>query len=128
MAIEPNEWFKQAEYDMKTAEAMFKARRYIYVVFMCHLSLEKALKGLYIKKFSSLPPKVHNLLYLIEKIGITLPEDLFEMVFEINRASIPTRYPEDLKQIQKDYRKQKVEKLLTKSKEALKWLKVELPK
>ena len=36
MAMEPNEWFRQAEYDMKTAEAMFKARRYIYVVFMCH--------------------------------------------------------------------------------------------
>jgi HEPN domain-containing protein len=87
-----------------------------------------SIKGLNFVSGEGLPPKVHNLLYLIEKIGITLPEDLFEMVFEINRASIPTRYPEDLKQIQKDYRKQKVEKLLIKSKEALKWLKVELPK
>jgi HEPN domain-containing protein len=34
-----------------TAEAMFDAGRYIYTVFMWHLSIEKALKGLYAKKF-----------------------------------------------------------------------------
>ncbi|MEO0284618.1 MAG: HEPN domain-containing protein [candidate division WOR-3 bacterium] len=32
------EWFKQAEYDLETAYAMFKTGRYIYTVFMCHLS------------------------------------------------------------------------------------------
>lgn len=50
------EWLKQAEYDLGTAEAMFKSKRYIYTVFMCHLSIEKALKGLYgkeIKRISS---------------------------------------------------------------------------
>jgi len=46
----PEEWAKQTEYDLKTAKAMFKTRRYIYAVFMCHLSIEKALKGLYVKK------------------------------------------------------------------------------
>ena len=70
MAKGPEEWFKQAEYDIKTAEAMFAARRYVYVVFMCHLSIEKALKGLYQKRLGTIPPKVHNLLYLIEAIGI----------------------------------------------------------
>lgn len=128
MAKIPEEWFKQAEYDMKTAKAMFEAKRYVYVVFMCHLSIEKALKGFYQKKLNSIPPKVHNLLYIIEKVGITLPEPLFETVFDLNRASIPTRYPEDLQQMRKDYRKQKTEKLLFKSKEVLKWLKTELRK
>lgn len=50
MAKGSEEWFKQAEYDIKTAEAMFTARKYVYVVFMSHLSIEKALKGLYQKK------------------------------------------------------------------------------
>ncbi len=57
---------------MKTAEAMFETKRYIYVIFMCHLSLEKAFKAFYLKRLGSLPPKVHNLLYLIEKIGVSL--------------------------------------------------------
>jgi HEPN domain-containing protein len=46
----PVEWFKQADYDLETAEAMFITGRYIYTVFMCHLSIEKELKGLYAKK------------------------------------------------------------------------------
>jgi HEPN domain-containing protein len=99
MAKDPGEWFKQADYDLKTAEAMFTARRYVYVVFMCHLSIEKALKGLYQKKSGTLPPKAHNLLFFIEAVGLTLPDPMYDLVFNLNRASIPTRYPEDLKQI-----------------------------
>lgn len=124
----PEEWFKQSDYDIKTAEAMFVARRYVYVVFMCHLALEKALKGLYQKKLGIVSPKVHNLIFLVEATGLTLPDTLYEAVFSLNRASIPTRYPEDLKQMQKDYPKQKTGKLLAKSKEVLKWLKKELRK
>lgn len=56
----PKEWFEQAEYDLKTAEAMFKSRRYIHAVFMCHLCIEKALKGLYTKRLSQTPPKTHK--------------------------------------------------------------------
>lgn len=40
------EWLRQSLYDMKTAEAMFIGKRYIYAVFMCHLSIEKVLKWL----------------------------------------------------------------------------------
>jgi len=124
----PEEWIKQSDYDIKTAEAMFIAKRYVYVVFMCHLSLEKAFKGLYQKKLGTVPPKVHNLLFLIEVVGLTLPDDLYEVVFSLNRASIPTRYPEDLRKMQTDFPKQKTGKLLVQSKEVLKWLKKELRK
>ena len=51
------EWLKQAEYDAGTAEAMFKAGRNIYCIFMCHLALEKALKALYARNFDQNPPK-----------------------------------------------------------------------
>ena len=43
----PQEWIRQADYDIDTAEFMFNGGRYFYAVFMCHLSIEKALKGLY---------------------------------------------------------------------------------
>lgn len=128
MGKEPEQWFKQAQYDLSTAEAMFDAKKYIYVIFMCHLAIEKAPKGLYSKKLGNIPPKVHNLLFLLEKIGISLPNPLYETVFDLNRASIPTRYPEDLAQMKKDYPRQKSEQLLVKSKEVLKWLKKELRK
>jgi HEPN domain-containing protein len=126
MAKDPKEWFIQAEYDMKTAEVMFDTKRYIYVVFMCHLSVEKALKGLYQKKFDIFPPKVHNLIYLIEKVDVSLSDTLYNLVFELNRASVPTRYPESLQKMNKDYTRKKTSELLANSKEVLKCLKREL--
>ena len=39
-------WLNLAEYDLETARAMLQSERYLYVTFMCHLTLEKALKGL----------------------------------------------------------------------------------
>lgn len=62
------EWLLQADYDMETAQAMFDSGRYIYAMFMIHLSIEKALKGIYAQSFKENPPKTHHLLYLIDKI------------------------------------------------------------
>jgi len=41
MKFATKNWIDTANYDLKTAEAMLKSRRYIYVVFMCHLAVEK---------------------------------------------------------------------------------------
>lgn len=59
----PEEWFLQADYDMDTAQYMFDGGRYFYTVFMCHLSIEKALKGLHSARLGEEPPKVHSLVY-----------------------------------------------------------------
>ena len=37
-------WFESAEYDLQTARAMLETRRLLYVGFMCHQTIEKALK------------------------------------------------------------------------------------
>jgi HEPN domain-containing protein len=117
------EWFKQAEYDMTTAEAMFEAKRYIYVVFMCHMAIEKAFKALYRQKFEALPPKTHNLLLLAEKTGLDVPERLYDYVFRLNGVSVPTRYPEDIAKLKKDYNKRTTGVILETGRETLKWLK-----
>lgn len=45
------EWLLQAEYDLETAEAMFNSSRFIYTIFMIHLSIEKAIKAIYARTF-----------------------------------------------------------------------------
>jgi len=126
MSKSPQEWLKQADYDMETAEIMFDNKRYFYAVFMCHLSIEKALKGLYTQKLNKTPPKTHNLIFLVEKIKLELSEDLYDFIFTLNGVSVPTRYPDELQKLQKDYNTAKTRVLLEKSKEALKWLKARL--
>lgn len=119
------EWFKQADYDMKTAGILFDNKRYIYAIFMCHLAIEKTLKGLYQERLKKTPPKVHNLIFLVEKIGLDIPDDFYDLIFNLNRVSIPTRYPEDIQKMHKDYNKKKTGKIHQKSKEVMKWLKTQ---
>lgn len=39
------EWIEQAEYDLETAEHVLSTGRYLYVIFLCHLAIEKVLKA-----------------------------------------------------------------------------------
>lgn len=123
MAIKPDEWLRQAQYDMETADYLFEGERYFYAVFMCHLSIEKALKGLYVKRFNKTPPKTHNLIYLIEFINIDIPGNHYDVIFTLNRISVPARYPDNLQTILKEFNKSKTIEVIEQSKEVLKWLK-----
>ena len=126
MVKSPQEWRKQADYDIKTAEIMFDNKRYFYAVFMCHLSIEKALKGIYLDRLKEIPPKTHNLVYLVEKIKLLLPENLYDSVFALNRVSVPTRYPDDIQRMLKDYNEERTKKVIESGKEVLQWLKKQL--
>lgn len=119
------EWLAQAEYDINTAELLFNGERYFYTVFMCHLAIEKALKGIYAKQFNKTPTKTHNLLYLIEIINLQIPSDYINFIFTLNRVSVPTRYPENLQTMLHDYNEQRTKEMLDNSKELLKWLKTQ---
>ena len=38
-------WIDISDYDLETAEAMLQSKRYLYVGFMCHQTIEKAFKA-----------------------------------------------------------------------------------
>ena len=119
------EWLKQADYDMGTADAMLRSGRYFYAVFMCHLSIEKSLKSLYVKVVDDIPPKTHNLLYLLNKIGKKPEQALEKFMTKLNTASVATRYPDDLAKIQAAYTADITKDMITKSKEVLAWVKTQ---
>ncbi len=125
MSEKHKEWLKQADYDMDTADAMFISGRYFYAVFMCHLSIEKALKGLYYKVLDEVPPKTHNLLYLVIKIGKKPEQELEKFITKLNTASVATRYPDDLAKIQAAYTEKVTKDMIIKSKDVLKWIKTQ---
>jgi HEPN domain-containing protein len=126
MSDKYEEWLRQADYDMDTADVMFSSGRYFYAVFMCHLSIEKALKGLYFKVLNEVPPKTHNLLYLLDKIGKKPEQELGKFITKLNTASIATRYPDDLAKIQAAYTAEVTTEMIAKSKDVLQWVKTQL--
>ena len=38
-------WIEMSDYDFDTAKAMLETKRYLYVAFMCHQTIEKMLKA-----------------------------------------------------------------------------------
>ena len=128
MAKDYKEWFKQSDYDYETAKIMFNSGRYFYAVFMCHLSIEKALKGLYLKTIKKVSPKIHTLNYFIEKIELNPGKDFTDFIDNMDDAGIATRYPETLSQISRRYRKGNTFIILDKTKMVLSWIKEDLTK
>jgi HEPN domain-containing protein len=86
MTGDSGEWLKQAVFDMETADVLIRERRYLHVIFLCHLSLEKALKGLYTKKTRKAPPKTHSLVYLADLIGVPIPDPCCELISDPRRS------------------------------------------
>jgi HEPN domain-containing protein len=120
------EWLSQSDYDLETAEAMHSSGRYIYAVFMCHLAIEKALKGLLYESSREIPLKTHSLVLLLTKLGARPPEHIGRYIVKLSEASIPTRYPEDLAKVQQDYSSQVTRGILDSGKEAIEWIKKQL--
>ena len=54
-------WIDLSDYDLETAEAMLQSKRYLYVGFMCHQTIEKALKAYYTKLNTETAPFTHSL-------------------------------------------------------------------
>ena len=102
---------------------MLKSGRYIYVIFMCHLSLEKMLKAITTEITQKISPKSHNLIYLLKLGNIKIPPELFDFMAKINNASIVTRYPEDFSKILEAYPKNVAEEYFCKTKEVIECLK-----
>src|SRR3989338_6198677 len=119
MINQPKDWFEQADYDYETTLYMAEGERYVYAVFMCHLAIEKALKGLVLKACHEPPPKTHSLIQLTKKAKLNPPEDIGQFLVSLDQSSIPTRYPEDLATVKKIYTKDKSEEILSKTKGAL---------
>jgi HEPN domain-containing protein len=121
MRSDTQNWVALAEYDLETARHMLVTGRYLYVVFLCHLALEKILKAHVTEATQSVPAKSHDLIYLVKKSGVALPQPYLEFIGKINNASIPTRYPEDLKRAIAEYPQPVARDYLSHSEKVVEW-------
>ena len=55
-------WTEISDYDLDTAEAMFQTKRWLYVGFMCHQTIEKIFKAYWCSKIEGTGPMSHNLI------------------------------------------------------------------
>jgi len=116
-------WIALTDYDLETARHMLMTGRYLYVIFLCHLALEKLLKAHVAEVTQTLPIKTHDLIYLVKKCELVLSQNHLDFIGKINTASIPTRYPDDLQRSLKDYPESVARDYLNQTTELIQWLK-----
>jgi HEPN domain-containing protein len=87
------------------------------------------LKALWTKKFEKVPSKTHDLEFLRSRLEIAFPDEKTTgFISYLNELSVPTRYPEKLRQMTKEFNSEKATSTIEQTKEILVWLKQMLKK
>ncbi len=89
-----NNWNKAAESDIETATILVSCRKFIEGMFFCHLSIEKIIKALIVKKTENIPPRSHDLFYLIEIAKAEITEKQSDFMQILMKYQLEGRYPD----------------------------------
>jgi len=119
-------WLEVAQYDLDSANAMFDAGRWFYVVFMCQQAIEKLCKGLYTLYLDDTPPKIHNIKTIVsrfrDKLQIPICEDTLRFMDTLSAHYITYRYPDFESNPASQIRESEADQVLKETKEVFSWL------
>lgn len=117
-------WIDLARYDFETAKAMNESGRYLYVGFMCHQTIEKALKACIVEKKDENPPYTHNLTILAEKAGIyhEMTDDQKDFMDFLEPLNIAARYPTVKEKLLELLNTEKCSELIKRTEGELQWV------
>ncbi len=120
-------WIRLADYDIDTASAMLQTKRYLYVGFMCHQAIEKALKAIIANK-DMFPPKIHGLMKLaqIGKVYDAMSDEYKDMLDTLDPLNIATRYPEQIEKLTSMLSEDRCKSIFSETEELLCWIKQQL--
>lgn len=118
-------WWKQAQKDLEVAEKNFKIEEFYLVAFLCHQSVEKALKALYIHNLNDSAGKTHSLVHLGKSVGI--PEKLISYLKKMTPDFVITRYPDISQEIPYELFDEEIaQERLGFAKEVIAWIQIQL--
>lgn len=128
MDIKIKYWVDLSRYDIDTALAMLKTKRYLYVGFMAHQAIEKILKAYVVKSSSETPPFSHSLSFIAKKGGLykNFSEEQKDLVDFLEPLNIEARYPTHKEKLLKSLTEKRCTEILDKTKELHSWIESKL--
>lgn len=123
-----DDWIDIADEDLGVAEDLFKAKRWLYVAFMCHQSIEKTLKAYWCGTQNDNPPYTHNHKRLADGCGLysRMSEEQKDFLNTITNYNIEARYPEDKDSLYNTLSPQVCQNLINETTRLTSWIKEEL--
>jgi HEPN domain-containing protein len=123
-----NYWLELSDYDLETALAMLNSKRYLYVGFMCHQTLEKILKAYFVNLKSESVPYSHSLSYLAKKASLydKFTEEQKNFLDQVEPLNIEARYPSQKERLLKSLTHDKCLEIIEETSKLQKWIKEKL--
>ena len=121
-------WIEMSDYDFDTAKAMLETKRYLYVAFMCHQTIEKILKAYWSNMLEEPPLKIHSLSRLAEKSGLDkdMSEEQTDFIDELEPLNIEARYPSYKERLMKSLTSDRCKELIEQTDKLRTWIKSKL--
>jgi len=121
-------WLELADYDLDTGRAMLATQRFLYVTFMCHQVVEKALKGIYVSRCLKMPPRIHALVALAQRIGVLgeMTPTQQEFLEALDPMNIECRYPAEREKLLAALTVSSCQAMLIETETMLAWIKQQL--
>ncbi len=118
-------WLDIAEDDLETAEYCYHGKRYLWSLFMCQQSIEKAIKAVFFEKTGKVPPRKHDLISLagVADVLRDCDENTQDLFRHLSLFYIETRYPDKRIDLEAECTGEFAKDMLDRSKEAVEWLK-----
>ena len=115
-------WLESSEDDFNTMINLYNSKDYHWSLFIGHLIIEKMLKALYVRNLHIHPPFTHDLLRLVNMIGLVISKEQEEIFDRITSFNINARYDDYKQAFKKICTKEFTEEWLNKIKDMKKWL------
>jgi HEPN domain-containing protein len=121
-------WFDLANDDLGAAKAMLKSRYFLHSGFLCHLTIEKALKAAVTNNTDEIPPKTHDLRKLASIGGVfdKLSDPQLKLIETLMPLQIEGRYPDFKEKIAQTLTEGYCEKIIRETESLLCWIKQQL--
>lgn len=119
---------RNADYDLETAKAMLKSKRYLYVGFMCNQVIEKIFKAYYVKAKNEQPPYTQKLIRLAEESNLykMMTEKQKDFLDLISPLNIEARYPTQKQELFNALNNENCKKIIEETEELVLWIKQQL--
>lgn len=117
-------WIDSAIYDFQSAKVMLDGKRYLYVGFLCHQTIEKIFKACYSDISDEIPPYTHQLLKLARLTGLydQLSEEFKDTLDILDPLNIETRYPSHKEELLKSLTDERCKNILKRTEELYLWI------
>lgn len=114
---------ESASRDWALAQQLFERKYYSYSLFFCHLTLEKILKAVVVKRTDEAAPFTHDLVKLAELAKLPVDKETVLSLDEITKFNVSTRYDDEQFAFYKKATKEFAEEYFKTTEKIYSWIK-----